>query len=119
MGGWYQRPRKYQSGRGCNLPDGTDFVSSERQNGLANCGQRSDECDTAVEPRAKENPNGHVHAPLMSVGTRMENMSEDYRNLREIVTDLASRTGKLDAKMTVLGHFERFSVNQWIEIVCP
>ena len=60
-----------------------------------------------------------VSAPLMSVGTKMENMSEDYRNLRESVTDLASRTGKHDAKMTGLGHFERFSVNQWIEIVCP
>src|ERR1039457_704314 len=38
-------------------------VSSERQNGLANCGQRSDECDTAAEPWAKENPNGHVYNP--------------------------------------------------------
>jgi hypothetical protein len=46
-----------------------------------------------------------VSAPLMSVGTKMENVSEDYRNLRETVTDLASRTGKHNAKMTVLGLF--------------
>ena len=43
-----------------------------------------------------------VSAPLMSVGTKMENMSEDHRNLRETVTDLASRMGKLDAKITDL-----------------
>jgi hypothetical protein len=46
-----------------------------------------------------------VSAPLMSVGTKMENMSEDYRNLRETVTDLASRTGKHDAKRTGFGPF--------------
>lgn len=41
-----------------------------------------------------------VSAPLMSVGTKMDAMSEDFRNLRETVNDVSARLGKLDAKVT-------------------
>jgi len=43
-----------------------------------------------------------VSAPLMSVGTKMDAMSEDFRNLRETVNDVSARLGKLDAKVTDL-----------------
>jgi len=43
-----------------------------------------------------------ISAPIMSVGTKVDNLSEDYRNLRENVNDLGARMGKLDAKMTDL-----------------
>lgn len=43
-----------------------------------------------------------ISAPIMNVGTKVDNLSEDYRNLRETVNDLAARMGKLDSKMTDL-----------------
>ena len=43
-----------------------------------------------------------VSAPLAAVGTKMDTMSEDFRNLRETVADVSGRLGKLDAKVTDL-----------------
>src|SRR5205807_1514614 len=43
-----------------------------------------------------------VSAPLMGVGTKMDAMSEDFRNVRETVNDVSARLGKLDAKVTDL-----------------
>jgi TolA-binding protein len=43
-----------------------------------------------------------VSAPLANVGTKMDSMSEDFRNLRETVNDVSARLGKLDAKVTDL-----------------
>lgn len=43
-----------------------------------------------------------VSAPLANVGTKMDSMSEDFRNLRETVNDMSARLGKLDAKVTDL-----------------
>jgi tol-pal system protein YbgF len=43
-----------------------------------------------------------VSAPIMAVGTKVDSLSEDYRNLRENVNDLGARMGKFDAKMTDL-----------------
>lgn len=38
--------------------------------------------------------------PVTSVGTRVDQMSDEFRSVREAVADLASRLGKLDAKLT-------------------
>lgn len=43
-----------------------------------------------------------VSVPLMNVGTKMDSMAEDFRNLKETVTDLSGRLGKVDAKITDL-----------------
>jgi len=43
-----------------------------------------------------------ISAPIAAVGTKMDTMSEDFRNLRETVNDLGARMGKLDAKVTDL-----------------
>ena len=43
-----------------------------------------------------------ITAPLMGVQTKMDAMSEDFRNLRETVNDVSARLGKLDAKVTDL-----------------
>src|SRR5579872_5949479 len=43
-----------------------------------------------------------VSSPILNVGSKVDALSEDYRNLRENVNDLSSRMGKLDAKLTDL-----------------
>jgi tol-pal system protein YbgF len=43
-----------------------------------------------------------VAAPVMSVGTKLDQMSEDFRAVRESVLDMNTRMGKLDAKMADL-----------------
>ncbi len=43
-----------------------------------------------------------VAAPVLSVGAKLDTMSEDFRNLRETVNDVSARIGKLDAKVTDL-----------------
>lgn len=43
-----------------------------------------------------------VAGPAMNVGTKIDAMSEDFRNLRETVNDIGARIGKLDAKVTDL-----------------
>jgi tol-pal system protein YbgF len=43
-----------------------------------------------------------VAAPVLSVGTKLDQMSEDFRAVRESVLDMNTRIGKLDAKMADL-----------------
>ncbi len=43
-----------------------------------------------------------VAGPVLSVGAKLDTMSEDFRNLRETVNDVSARIGKLDAKVTDL-----------------
>lgn len=43
-----------------------------------------------------------VAAPVASVGNKLEQMSEDFRAVRESVLDMNSRLGKLDAKIADL-----------------
>jgi len=43
-----------------------------------------------------------VAAPVLSVGTKLDQMSEDFRAVRESVLDMNTRMGKLDAKMADL-----------------
>jgi tol-pal system protein YbgF len=43
-----------------------------------------------------------VSAPVQSVGTKLDQMSEDFRAVRESVLDMNTRMGKLDAKMADL-----------------
>ena len=43
-----------------------------------------------------------VTAPVASVGQKLEQMSEDFRAVRESVLDMNTRMGKLDAKMADL-----------------
>jgi tol-pal system protein YbgF len=43
-----------------------------------------------------------VTGPVASVGTKLEQMSEDFRAVRETVLDMNSRMGKLDAKLADL-----------------
>ncbi len=45
-----------------------------------------------------------VAQPVLGLSTKVDAMSEDFRNLRETVNDLNTRIGKLDAKMTDLGN---------------
>src|SRR5579871_56255 len=40
-----------------------------------------------------------VAAPVAGVNTRLEQMSEDFRGVRESVLDMNSRLGKLDTKI--------------------
>src|SRR5579871_6647142 len=40
-----------------------------------------------------------VVAPVLGVGTKLDQMSEDFRGVRESVLDLNSRINKLDAKI--------------------
>jgi TolA-binding protein len=41
-----------------------------------------------------------ISAPMVNVGTKMDALSEDFRNLRETVADVSARLGKLDSKVT-------------------
>ncbi len=43
-----------------------------------------------------------VSAPLVSVGNKLDQMGEDFRNLRETVADMNAHLGKLDQKVTDL-----------------
>src|SRR5579864_1811 len=43
-----------------------------------------------------------VSAPVASVGQKLDQMSEDFRAVRESVLDMNTRMGKLDAKMADL-----------------
>jgi len=43
-----------------------------------------------------------VTTPVVNLGTKVDQMSEDFRNLRETVNDLGARMGKLDSKITDL-----------------
>lgn len=43
-----------------------------------------------------------VGAPLAAVGSKVDQMSEDFRNLRETVLDMNSRMGKLDQRVVDL-----------------
>jgi tol-pal system protein YbgF len=43
-----------------------------------------------------------VTAPVVAVGTKIDQMSEDFRSVRESVLDMNSRLSKLDAKVTDL-----------------
>lgn len=43
-----------------------------------------------------------VQAPVAAVGTKIDQMSEDFKSVRESVLDMNSRLGKLDAKVTDL-----------------
>src|SRR5207302_2039692 len=43
-----------------------------------------------------------VAAPVAAVGAKIDQMSEDFRAVRESVLDMNSRLGKLDAKVTDL-----------------
>lgn len=43
-----------------------------------------------------------VSAPVASVGTKLDQMAEDFRAVRESVLDMNTRMGKLDAKMADL-----------------
>lgn len=43
-----------------------------------------------------------VVAPILGLGTKVDSMSEDFRNLKETVNDLSNRMGKLDSKVTDL-----------------
>ena len=45
---------------------------------------------------------GAIREPVTTLGTKVDALSEDYRNLRENVNDLSSRMGKMDAKLTDL-----------------
>lgn len=41
-------------------------------------------------------------APVQGVGTKVDQMSDEFRSVREAVADLTARMGKLDAKLTDL-----------------
>src|SRR5581483_12025402 len=43
-----------------------------------------------------------VTTPVVDLGTKVDQMSEDFRNLRETVNDVGARMGKLDSKITDL-----------------
>jgi len=43
---------------------------------------------------------GKLVAPVVTLGTRLDQMTEDFRSLRENVADLSARLGKLDSKLT-------------------
>jgi tol-pal system protein YbgF len=43
-----------------------------------------------------------VSGPVMTVGTKLDQMAEDFRAVRESVLDMNTRMGKLDAKMADL-----------------
>ena len=43
-----------------------------------------------------------VGAPVAAVGTKLDQMSDDFRNMRETVLDMNSRIGKLDQKVVDL-----------------
>jgi tol-pal system protein YbgF len=43
-----------------------------------------------------------VGAPVAAVGTKLDQMSDDFRNVRETVLDMNSRLGKLDQKVVDL-----------------
>ena len=43
-----------------------------------------------------------VTAPVANVGQKLDQMSEDFRAVRESVLDMNTRMGKLDAKMADL-----------------
>lgn len=45
-----------------------------------------------------------VSAPVANLGNKLDQMSEDFRTVREAVLDMNQRLGKLDAKITDLGH---------------
>jgi len=45
-----------------------------------------------------------VGAPVANLGNKLDQMSEDFRAVREAVLDMNQRLGKLDAKVTDLGH---------------
>src|SRR5207253_10890656 len=43
-----------------------------------------------------------VAAPVAAVGTKLDQMSEDFKAVRESVLDMSNRLGKLDAKVADL-----------------
>jgi len=43
---------------------------------------------------------GKLVAPVATLGTRLDQMSDDFRAVRESIADLAARIGKQDAKLT-------------------
>jgi TolA-binding protein len=43
---------------------------------------------------------GKLVAPVATLGTRLDQMSDDFRAVRESIADLAARLGKQDAKLT-------------------
>jgi tol-pal system protein YbgF len=45
-----------------------------------------------------------VAAPVAGLGSKLDQMSEDFRSVREAVLDMNQRLGKLDAKVTDLQH---------------
>ncbi len=45
-----------------------------------------------------------VGAPMANLGNKLDQMSEDFRTVREAVLDMNQRLGKLDAKITDLQH---------------
>jgi len=45
-----------------------------------------------------------VGAPMANLGNKLDQMSEDFRSVREAVLDMNQRLGKLDAKVTDLEH---------------
>ena len=45
-----------------------------------------------------------VSAPVANLGNKLDQMSEDFRTVREAVLDMNQRLGKLDAKITDVGH---------------
>ncbi len=56
-----------------------------------------------LQDRLGEKLSGDVRAlvsPIAGVGTKIDQMADDFRNLRESVADINTRVGKLDQKVT-------------------
>jgi chromosome segregation ATPase len=52
----------------------------------------------------ESNLEGKLVGPVASVGARMDQMSNDFRNLQNAVSDLTSTTNKLQAQLTDLNN---------------
>ncbi len=69
-------------------------ISQKTNAGVLSMGQRLD------ETLAKQKD--QVVAPVLGVGTKLDAMSDDFRNVRETVLDMNTRLGKLDQKVVDL-----------------
>ena len=73
----------------------TTLDSVNRTNNLVNV--MENRFDEAMKQQQQS-----VAAPVLSVGQKLDQMSEDFRAVRESVLDMNTRMGKLDAKMADL-----------------